>query len=331
MTDPKRRDFLALLGGSVAVSSMLWPLAARAQPRPKLLRIGRLTFSSRANVVWVAFEQRMRELGYLEGQNLAIEYISARDRIDRVDEAAQELVRRKVDIIVVENHIVLKSVVAATHTLPIVVVAANFDPVAHGFVASIARPGGNVTGFYVRRPELVEKQVGLLVETFPGKTRLGVLWDAISTESFPAAERAAAAMRLELQPLMLENPPYDFVAAFRNVAQRGAQMVLVLHSGLFTEDRAHIAALALQHGLPTMFTDKIYADLGGLLSYGPSLPGMWRRAADYVDRIARGAKPADLPIEQPTRFVLTINLKTARALGLEMPAKLLALADEVIE
>ncbi len=273
----------------------------------------------------------MRELGYTEGHNLAIEYISTRDRIDRVDEAAQELTRRKVDIIFVQNHITLKSVMAATSTVPIVIVATNFDPVALGFVASIARPGGNVTGFYVRRPELVGKQIGVLAEIFPERTRLGVIWDALSAEAFPAAESAAAALRLEFQPLKFENPPYDFVAAFRSLAQRGTQMVLVLHSGLFTEDRAHMAALALQHGLPTMFTDKIYADAGGLLSYGPDLNVAFRRAADYVDRIAKGTRPADLPIEQPTSFALTVNLKTARALSLSIPPTVLARADEVIE
>jgi putative tryptophan/tyrosine transport system substrate-binding protein len=235
------------------------------------------------------------------------------------------------DIIVLENHITLKSVMSATSTLPVVIIATSFDPVALGVVASIARPGGNITGFYVRRPELVEKQIGLLAEAFPGRTRLGVIWDAVSGEAFPAAERTAIALRWGLEPLKLENPPYDFVAAFRSLAQRGAQMVLVLHSGLFTEDRAHIAALALQHGLPSMFTDKIYAEAGGLISYGPDLSTAFRRAADYVDRIAKGARPADLPIEQPTSFVLTLNLKTARALGLEVPAALLARADEVIE
>jgi len=272
----------------------------------------------------------LNELGYIEGQNLAIEYITA-DHVDHIDEAAQELVRRKVDIIFVQNHIVLKSVVAATTSVPIVIVATNFDPVILGFVASISRPGGNITGFYVRRPELVEKQIGLLAEAFAGRTRLGVLWDAISAEAFPAVERAAARLGWELQPLKLDNPPYDFVVAFHSLAQRGAQMVLVLHTGLFAEDRAVIAALALQHGLPTMFTDKVYADAGGLLSYGPDLNAAFRRAADYVDRIAKGAKPADLPIEQPISFVLTVNLKTARALGLNIPPTLLVRADEVIE
>ena len=279
----------------------------------------------------MAFEQRLRELGYIEGQNLVIEYINAPERPDRLDQAARELVQRNVDIIVLENHITLKSVMSATSTLPIVIIATSFDPVALGVVASIAQPGGNITGFYVRRPELVEKQIGLLAETFPGRTRLGVIWDAVSGEGFPAAERTAIALRWGLEPLKLEHPPYDFVAAFRSLAQRGAQMVLVLHSGLFTEDRAHIAALALQHGLPSMFTDKIYADAGGLMSYGPDLSIAFRRAADYVDRIAKGARPADLPIEQPTSFVLTLNLKTARALGLDVPPTLLARADEVIE
>ena len=220
---------------------------------------------------------------------------------------------------------------AATSSLPIIIIATNFDPVSRGFVASIPRPGGNITGIYVRRPELVEKQIALLAETFPGRTRLGVLWDAISAEAFPTAERTATALRWELRPLKLDNAPYDFVAAFRSLAQSGAQMVLVLHSGLFSEDQSHIAALALQHGLPTMFTDKTYADAGGLLSYGPNLSVAYRRAADYVDRVAKGANPADLPIEQPVSFVLTVNLKTARALGLNLPPTLLARADEVIE
>jgi putative ABC transport system substrate-binding protein len=323
----RRREFITLLGGTAAS----WPLFARAQERPKPLRIGTVSLNRRASAQRVAFEQRLRELGYIEGQNLIIEYINAPDRPDRIDEAARELVQRNVDIIVLENHITLKSVMSATSTLPIVIIATSFDPVALGVVASIARPGGNITGFYVRRPELVEKQIGLLAETFPGRTRLGVIWDAVSGEAFPAAERTAIALRWGLEPLKLEHPPYDFVAAFRSLAQRGAQMVLVLHSGLFTEDRAHIAALALQHGLPSMFTDKIYADAGGLMSYGPDLSIAFRRAADYVDRIAKGARPADLPIEQPTSFVLTLNLKTARALGLDVPPTLLARADEVIE
>jgi putative ABC transport system substrate-binding protein len=220
---------------------------------------------------------------------------------------------------------------AATSSLPIVVGFINVDPVARGIVSSLARPTGNITGVYDRRPEMVEKQVELLAEAFPGRTRLGVLWDAVTTDQLGATGRPAAALRLELRPLKLENPPYDFVAAFRILAQGGAQMLLVLSSNLFNEDRAHIAGLALQHGLPSMFTGKAYADAGGLMSYGPSISGMLRLMADYVDRIAKGAKPSDLPIEMPTKFELALNLKTAKALALTLPPTLISRADEVIE
>jgi putative ABC transport system substrate-binding protein len=322
----RRREFISLIGGAAAL-----PIAARARQPPKLLRIGTVSLNPRTSVQRAAFEQRLRELGYSEGQNLVIEYIRTPNHPDRIDDAARELLHRNIDVFVLENHITLKSVMAVTNTAPIVVIATSFDPVALGVVASIARPGGNVTGFYVRRPELAEKQIELLAEIFPKRTRLGVLWDAVSGEAFPAAERTAVALRWEIEPLKLERPPYDFVGAFRILARRDAQMVLVLHSGLFTKDRAHIAALALRHGLPSMFTDKIYADAGGLMSYGPDLAIAFRRVADYVDRIAKGAKPADLPIEQPTSFVLTINLKTAKALGITVPPSMLARADEVIE
>jgi putative ABC transport system substrate-binding protein len=198
----KRRKFIALLGGAAT-----WPLFARAQERPKPLRIGTVSLNRRASAQRLAFEQRLRELGYIEGQNLVIEYINTPEHPDRLDQAARELVQRNVDIIVLENHITLKSVMSATSTLPIVIIATSFDPVAMGVVASIAQPGGNITGFYGRRPELVEKQIGLLAETFPGRTRLGVIWDAVSAEGFPAAERTAIALRRGLEPLELEHPP----------------------------------------------------------------------------------------------------------------------------
>jgi putative ABC transport system substrate-binding protein len=327
----RRREFVTLLGGAAAAS---WPLAARAQQAPpRMLRVGTASPNPRAFIGWVAFDRRMRELGYIERQNLAFEFIDTGDRVDRMSEANQELVRRKVDVIVESsgNERGLKAALAATGTLPIVMIAIQYDPVALGHVSSIARPTGNVTGLYLRRPELVEKQVEILAQASPGKTRLGVLWDTNSPDQLAAAERAAAALKLELRPLELKNPPYDFVAAFRTLAERGSQMLLVLSSVYFNRDRPHIAGLAMQHGLPTMLSSKLYVQAGGLMSYGPDLPGMFRRAADYVDRIARGTRPADLPVEQPTRFELVINLKTARVLGLELPAMLLARADEVIE
>jgi putative ABC transport system substrate-binding protein len=328
-----RRQFVMLIGSAAAAPSILRSPPVGAQPVPKMLRLGLLSNSQRTQVFWIAFDQRLRELGYIEGQNLVVEFISVRGQAPRYREATQELIRRKVDIIAVGggSEVGLQEVTAATSGVPIVAEFTNFDPVDRGIVTSLARPTGNVTGVYDRRPELVEKQIELLAETFPERRRLGVLWDAGSAEQFGAIERPAAALHLELRALKLENPPYDFVAAFRTLAERGAQMLLVLSSALFNEDRSHIAALALQHALPSMFVGKLYVDAGGLISYGASISGMYRRMAEYVDRIARGAKPSDLPIEQPTKFELAINLKTARALGLALPPTLIVRADEVIE
>jgi putative ABC transport system substrate-binding protein len=325
----RRREFITFLGGA----AITWPLSVSAQTQPKMLRVGLLAGSQRTQVLWVAFEQRLRELGYLEGQNLAVEFINLRDQPDRYGEATRELIRRKVDIIVVGGgggEGALQGVMAATSSLPIVADFPNSDPIARGIVTSLARPSGNVTGVYVRRPDLVEKQVELLAQTFPERSRLGVLYDEGSAD-VSATERPAAALHLELRPLKLENPPYDFVVAFRTLAQSGAQMLLVQSSSLFNEDRSHIAGLALQHGLPTMFVGKTYVDAGGLMSYGSNIGEMYRRMAEYVDRIAKGAKPSDLPIEQPTKFELALNLKTAKALGLTLPPTLIARADEVIE
>ena len=324
----RRRDFMALLGGA----AVAWPLAARGQQPPAKSRLGIVSPSPRTIDLWVAFDERMRELGYAEGQNLAVEFIHTGDEPGRNTEAIRELMQRKIDIFCLGGEeLILKAALALTTTLPIVTVIVSYDPVERGYAASIARPGGNFTGIYLRRPELVEKQMELLAQTFPDKRRLGVLWDAYTTDMFGAAARAAQSLRLELRPVKLEKPPYDFVAAFRRLAQDEAQMLLVLSSIYFNRDRPHIAALALQRRLPSMFQGRTYTEAGGLLSYGPSIVAMYRRAADYVDRIARGTKPADLPIEQPTKFELVINLKTARALGLEVPPTLLAVADEVIE
>jgi putative tryptophan/tyrosine transport system substrate-binding protein len=324
----KRREFVTLLGCAAA-----WPLAARGQAPAKLLRLGIISASPRTAVFLVAFDQRLRELGYVEGQNLAVEFIYVGDRSDVVGEAMREIVRRKVDVIVdaIGTQTGLKAMLAVTTTLPILMVAVGYDPVASGYVTSIARPTGNVTGVYFRRPELVEKQLEILNETFPDKPRLGVLWDAGSADMFSATERAATSLKLSLRSLKLETPPYDFVTAFRTLAQADAQTLLVLSSVYFNRDRPHIAALALQHRMPTMFVSRTYAEAGGLMSYGPSISGMFQLVATYVDRIAHGTKPSDLPIEQPTKFELVLNLKTARALDLDVPPALLARADEVIE
>jgi putative ABC transport system substrate-binding protein len=324
-----RREFITLLGSAAAA----WPLAARtAHTQSKTLRLGIAAASPRTSIQWVAFDRRLSQLGYVEGQNLTVEFLNTGDRVGQYDRATQELVRRGIDILMLDGEeALIKAAAATTSTLPIVMVAISFDPVARGYVASLARPGKNVTGVYFRRPEFVEKQLDLLAQAFPERTRLGVLYDAGTADMFDGAVRAAVALRMELRPVKLENPPYDFVAAFRTVAEAGAQVLLILSSSYFNRDRPQLAALALQHNLPTMFTNKAYAEAGGLMSYGPSFGAMYGRAADYVHRIAQGTKPSDLPIEQPTKFELVINLRTARALGFTVPPAQLVAADEVIE
>jgi ABC-type uncharacterized transport system substrate-binding protein len=325
----RRREFIALIGATAA-----WPVAASAQPDGKAIRIGYLGASLNSPstaAAYQAFLSELRVLGFSEGENILIEY-------RRVDDprgifiAAAELVRSQPQLLVAQGpEVALQAVIGASGFIPIVVEATNFDPVARGYVSSLAHPGGNITGVVYEQLELAQKQVELLTQAFPDRKRLGVLWDAASADQFRAAERAAKATNLELQALKLENPPYDFTAAFSTLAQRGAQMVLILSSPFFTEFRPQVAALAIKHRLPSMFIFKSYVQAGGLMSYGTDQAAIARRAANYVAKILKGAKPAELPVEQPTKFQLVINLKTAKAVGLTLPQSLLVAADEVIE
>jgi putative ABC transport system substrate-binding protein len=326
----RRREFITLLGG-VAAS---WPLAARGQQTGKVVRIGFLGASLNAPATAGLFQQfldELRDSGFSEGQNLIVEH-------RRVDDprgtfvAAAELMRLQVDLIVAQGpEVALQAVIGASRSIPIVLQAINYDPIERGYIASLARPGGNITGLFFRQAELAAKKVELLAQAFPEGTRLGILWDAQTADEFSAAERAAKSLNLELRTLKLDNPPYDFAAAFRTIAQGGAQMLLVLSSPFFAEHRRQLAELAIQHRLPSMFIFKSYVELGGLMAYGVDQAAMYRRTAAYVARILKGTKPADLPIEQPTKFELVINLKTAKVLGLTIPDKILARADEVIE
>jgi putative ABC transport system substrate-binding protein len=224
----------------------------------------------------------------------------------------------------------LQAVVGASGFVPVVIVAINFDPLARGYVPSLARPDGNITGFVFQQLELAQKQVELLTQAFPDRTRLVLLFDALSGQ-LDAAEQAAKALNLQMRALRLENPPYDFDAAFRDAAAGGAQMALVLSSPFFLPQRDQIVALANAHRLPAMFIVKHWAQAGGLMSYGADFALMYRRAADYVARILKGTKPSDLPVEQATKFELVVNLKTAKAIGIELPTAILLRADEVIE
>jgi putative ABC transport system substrate-binding protein len=321
----QRRDFITLGGAAVA-----WPLAARGQAG-KVLRIGTASPNPRIFPTWGTFEQRMRELGYFEGQNLAIDFVHLAGPDNRVDQVMQDIVRRKPDVIIAFDENVLKAAMSATKTIPIVVIAVTYDPMEIGAVTSLARPTGNVTGTYLRRPELVGKQMEIFAKTFPGRTRLSVLYDSLSADLFNAAAGAAPILRLELRPLKLDNPPYDFAGAFRNLAESDVDFLYVLSTVFFNESRSALAQLAISHRLPTMFVSNLYVEAGGLMSYGPNTLGMFRRAAEYVDRIAKGAKPSDLPIEQPSKFDLAINLRTAKSLGVTFPPEVQAIADQVIE
>jgi putative tryptophan/tyrosine transport system substrate-binding protein len=321
----KRRAFITLLSGAAA-----WPMALCAQPAGKVARIGFLG-TSFPIPEYQSFLKQLRELGFSEGGNFIVEYRAVDDPRGPFV-AAAELMRSQPDLIVANGpEVALQAVVGASGFIPIVMMAVNFDPVARGYVASLARPGGNITGVVYQQLELAQKQVELLTQAFPERTRLAVLFDAQSADQFSAAERTAKALNLQLQSLKLENPPYDFDAAFRSAAAGGAQMVLVLSSPFFIPHASRLAELAIENRLPTMFIRGAYVEAGGLMSYGADFTLMYRRAADYVAKILKGTKLAGLPVQAPTKYELVINLKTAKALGLTVPPTLLVRADEVIE
>jgi len=225
----------------------------------------------------------------------------------------------------------LKAAEEATATVPIIMVAIDYDPLARGHIASLAHPGGNVTGVFLQQLELTAKRLQLLTEAVPRISRLWVLWDAMSADQFKAAQTAAALLRIPLEPVQLTDLPYNYERALAGTDGMRGEALMVMTSPLLSRDQARVPELALRHRLPSIFVFKANTDAGGLMSYGPSVPEMFRIAAGYVDKIAKGAKPEDLPVEQPTKFELVVNLKTAKALGLTIPPFMLARADEVIE
>jgi putative ABC transport system substrate-binding protein len=325
----KRREVITLLG-STAVT---WPLAARAQQAGKLPTIGLLGATTPApqSQLTAAFVQRLRELGWIDGRTVAIEYRWAEGRSDRFAEFAAEFVRLKVDVILTHNTPPALAAKQATSLIPIVFATAA-DPVATGLVASLARPGGNVTGLSSQTPDTAGKRLELLREVVPGLRRLAIL--ANVDNSYVALEMGevqAAAGTLGLEAALFEiRRAEDITTAFDGLKGRAQALYVMPDPVLFTH-RLRINTLALGTRLPTMHSLREYVEASGLISYGVNWSDQWRRAADFVDKILRGAKPADLPVEQPTKFDLIINLTTAKALGLTVPDKLLARADEVIE
>ena len=281
---------------------------------------------------YAVFLDELQKAGYRNDQNLSIEYRLIDQPGSDLQTLASEVIRSRVDVFLVTGPLAgLRAVMATGPDVPIVILAINYDPIEHGYVKSLSRPGGIVTGVVMRQTELAEKQVELLTQAVPGKTRLAILWDAFSVDQFEAASRRAQAFGLQMGSFKLENPPYDFEAAFRTMAATQPEMLLVLSSQHFGPYARRIAALTLQFRLPAMFIFRGYADAGGMLSYGADFKAMFRQCATYVAKILQGAKPSELPVEQPNKFEMVLNLKTARQIGLEIPPSILLRADEVIE
>jgi len=325
----RRREFIAFVGSSLAA----WSIAARAQRDRKIPRIGYLMDrSGPAGVLDEGFLSGLREHGYVIGQNISIDYRWTDGTSERLPALARELVANQVDIIIVAGAESTKAAKMATDTIPIVM-ASSQDAVGDGLVASLAHPGANVTGRSVYAPELTGKRIEILKEMFPRLKKIGVLWNnqnAGATGQLREAEAAGHALGIAIEPLDVRIPDgLDDVMA--RARQAGAGAILIISDSSTISNRAKIGSSALQHNLPTIFSNKAYLSGGGLMSYGPDIVETFRLSVVYVDKILKGAKPADLPVELPTRFEFVINLKTAKALGITVPPVLLARADAVIE
>jgi putative ABC transport system substrate-binding protein len=323
----QRRDFLGVLGGA----AVAWPLAARAQQPNRIPRVGVLASASATSPIEDAFRQGMRDLGYVEGQNVVLEYKDAAGRTDAFPQLAAELIAAKVDVIFASGSEATSVVRSQTKGIPIVMTSTN--PVGLGFVASLARPGGNITGLSILGPEVSAKRLELLKDLIPGIAKVAACWnpnDPSARFSLKETEAAGEALMVKLQILETRDVG-AFDGAFQAAVKENAKAVILLPAPLMTRNAGRIASIAMQYRLPSLFYSGDAAKAGGLISYGASLIDIYRRAAYFVDRILKGANPADLPVEQPTKFELVINLKTAKALGLTVPSTLLARADEVIE
>jgi putative ABC transport system substrate-binding protein len=329
-SDLRRREFITLLSGAAAAL----PFAARAQQAGKIHTIGLLTADSigPTAVNWVAFFNALREMGWIEGKNIVFERRYAENRLERLPGLAMELVRLNVDVIVGGGTLAPLAARQATTKIPIVMTAAG-DPLGSGLVASLARPGGNVTGMSLMAPDLGGKRLGLLKEVLPRLARVAVLWNAANPYPalvFKETRAAGQTLAIEVQSLEVRGPD-DFDGAFEAARRQRPDALITVEDPLTFAYRKLIADFAAAHQLPAVHGLREFVTAGGLMSYGANLVDLFRRAAGYVDKIFKGAKPADLPVQQPTKFELTINLKTAKTLGLTFPPGLLAIADEVIE
>jgi putative tryptophan/tyrosine transport system substrate-binding protein len=328
----RRRDFVKAVGG-VAVA---WPLAARAQQPERVRRIGVLQGLAGTDPEWqrrlAAFKQGLQELGWSEGRNVTFEFRFADGKPDRLPALAVELVRANVDVIVTNAAQPVEATRQATSIIPIVMATVG-DAVGSGYIASLARPGGNVTGLTLVATEQSAKRLQLIKEFAPNLVRVAVLWNKNASGhrlQLNEMEQSVLAVGIVLQSIPMQNAS-DFEAGFRAAIQAGAQAIITMDDPLIQSQRARIVEFATQQRIPLMAEFRPTTEAGGLMSYGPNQTDMWRRAAAYVDKILRGAKPADLPVEQPTKFELVVNLRTAKEIGIELPTSILLRADELIE
>jgi putative tryptophan/tyrosine transport system substrate-binding protein len=329
----RRREFITLLGGAVAA----WPLAARAQQSASTVRRIGFLLPGAARTTAVrgqleAFRQGLKGYGWVEGQNISFEYRFAEGKEDTLSGIAAELVQSRLDVIVAEGTAATRAAKTVTQTVPIVM-ATSADPVGTGLVASLNRPGGNITGLSIQTAELSGKRLQLLTEIVPGLARVAVLSNSLNP-SIPLVleqtKAAAQSLGIEMQVVEVQAPD-KFESAFAAVTAARAGALIVLPDPMLYGQHPRIVTFTAAAHLPALFPEKEVAEAGGLVAYGPSIPASFRRAAAYVDKILRGAKPAELPVEQPTTFELVVNLQTARAIGVTIPTSILLRADEVIE
>jgi putative ABC transport system substrate-binding protein len=311
------------------------PLLAVAQPVGKARRLGMLIPGSSSDFAprIEAFRHGLRDLGYIEGRNIIIESRFAEGQADRLPALVADLIRLQVDVLVIDGNLAIRAAQHATTTIPIVMAVSGGDPVGQGVVASLARPGGNITGLSLMLPEVSGKRLELLREAVPTLSHVAVLWNpdgSGSTLVFKETQTAAHALGLQLQSLEVRRPD-EFAQAFAAMTREHADALVVISNELFLGHRSQLAELTVRHRLPAMFHLRECAEAGGLMAYGPDAADMYWRAATYVDKILKGAMPAALPVEQPVKFVLVLNLKAAKALGLAMPPALLFQADQVIK
>jgi putative ABC transport system substrate-binding protein len=321
----RRREFIAACGAVAA-----WPLAGYAQQGAKALRVGTANVQPRTAPQWIAFVQRMAELGYREGENFIYDHVQVQNA-EAFESGYREVVMRKPDVVVAAGpEASLKAALGVAGVAPVVMIAVDYDPVAKGYVRSLSRSSDRVTGIYFQNVELVAKRLEILRQAFPDVSIMTVFWDRLSADHWVVLQAVAGQFAVTLNGIEFRERPYDYERAVASAASSGG-FLYAGGSPFFFLDRARLAEFAIEHRLAMACELREHVVAGALISYGPSLTAMFALAAKYVDRIAKGTKTADLPVEQPTKFELVVNLKTAKAIGIDIPPALLARADEVIE